>query len=983
MAKIRSLPKKTREATPMLPRQQSLTRAGYDSVQDALTRGDEDALVNQLNFLTINTTGSYEDEFLLVKATRLGHINVVRFLLNHPEINLTRGLQGANAIVTALNEYMQSSSKSKRTQLQNIVLLLLSHAIFFNPAQKRQIDLVQSGLLTDIIPVNPLMRLIHTLCEYQAVSSEYGYTSALMAEMVWQNKLAIQFKKLGDDHTAKKWYMLAINSALDAVGSESDVFAQGEEAGKIFIELLKATVGQYNPSKRILGQFDVTAEQALSAAMALGTIALQHPENNERAPLYFHVAKAILNTIGGSGNNSAKKFVTAYLPHHPIKTTDVTIARTKRLAKKIDYLVGLEAANIAGSLPARIQLEREAQTHTVDTASKLISRHLFGMETKNITLDALKDMYGLNKPVDTGQALIKFEKIAYGHENLDPMESFNAYLYSAMAQYRILIEEKSTIAIAIERAMKTYLSMLPLYSEKLTLAYQIEIFALLFDFLNAATTKYSKGRVLEVIFLYQRALTQFPLDLDKNKLNTQSRQELLGLIYKEMHQSGLFKDFAWTIVIQGLIEIVESANDKDVQNIIFQQLNDLCEKSKKHELAEQMYSEIKKALVKYYTANIASCDINEINHCIDLVQEMKADLGGSNRKFDMRKYAYLYKEQGDKLQEPNEKIKAYQAAIELGNTSSAFALIEMLPLAKMDAMIKALDSVIKNALYPENIEVILAIHACLKKRNDNFSPAKIDEMDKYIVFERNVNKAHDFIVHHDTDEKLVKLFCKENYLPAMKRLYLLHKELGHVRRSLFLAARLCAELIFNAENAKNRYDCTEEKNIEIRTDALKFMGEIANSKNEYSGLAKWYINFVTAVQLMEVRALVPVAIYKMMLGTCHDLSVDQYENVKIGMSQALNLNKEYLNKLTNSFVKDKSPLKSSILSKITALKNMPSKAPKRVIYPVVTTHTEQKVSEDNSAAALNKVTTTLFHYNGQVPNNQVSLASDTPTLTVI
>jgi hypothetical protein len=859
---------------------------------------------------------------LLIASTLL-KVEIVEKLLAHEYMDLRLSCQGGSAIQRMVSAYKQSleplhnvlpsnenrlSYTSKdREKIQAITLKLLAQDIFISRTHKKIINFESFGLTTHRVQTSDLLlQLVELMGKYQNISTDHGYTFTLSQEMKYQALISTLFSVFEDSKTSKKWYKLAIESGLEAVRSDSDFYRLGEDIESYYLILLQSIVSEFNGENTL----QISAAEAYIAAMELGACALRFPNDEKKScfKIYFYIAKTIeekfkeqakeivdehsvqINSLLIQRPVQHSKFLTAYTAFHPESASTSKISNKQRLGKKIDYLVALRQAQDKGSRAATWQLIAESK-NLIDEASVVVSKFLLGEETQDELQRAFVELYGLQGSVNYLQARDSFEQMGENLEH-DSQKAFNAYLFSAMAQFQVWLaidsNEQSTI---LKKVLQTFRKLLALYSSDLPLSYQIEVFALLCDFIKIIPKKYDKASVLDIFFIAQMKLA--------STANNKTQTDMLNYIYDELKNNGLLTHLYWSRILTGYTNSIEAAGSKKVYQQLLKQFDGLCDLPN---VNDEMKCDLKVAITQMYEAKFDDLDVKELLNFVHNLKELKAAKRNSQKSFDLRGYSYVYKRLGDLQKKTPEKILSYRAATDLGDVTSIEALIRMLPVSShMDLMISAIDNGLKKSLHPFNVSVIQKIYECFKNRSQNFSMEKIGLVDDYITAEKNVRRAHKLIENYKDEFELSRMVSESDYLPALIRLQTLHINNGNVRRSLYISARLCAEMALNADEACNRYGFKEPVIAAISDKSFMYILQSSKATSEYATLAKWYLYFITSLHKIKTAKSI-AKVNDLLLGCLNDPK--QSENIKYGLMNTLHLEE-------NEFIRMQENLKSS------------------------------------------------------------------------
>ncbi len=803
-----------------------------------ILEGDLRALANLITPANINSAIGEDDHTPLTLAAEKNKDNLVEYLMNHAALDLTQQAQGKKAVIAALNSCDRAAPLNRQA-----IMRILANKVFHEKASLYKVSILDPRLEKAVERINrpAFSNLFNYLRDFQS-HTNYRF-SGHHPEIVLTKAISTEFARLDCLPAARQWSNLQARELNDLLINKTN-YLETLPANELiyYAPVMKLVVKLYqDQSLDVLNNngFKIACAIAYLCAFKLGTLALINKVKDlSGCEEFFHDAWAMADEPDDKEefvfdiSPMDKAFLQAYTSTHNRRYHYQHIHAEKRLSKKLDYLVLLKPALELGSPEAKLEIKEQKELMAI-LLSEVIVHSAITRKEYDFEQAGLKYFYGIDCRSDVTEAALYFEKAAATHlENNRPNEALNAYLMSLIAHYQTL---RTAPAIAMKKnalqcALNNFRRMLPLYSGNFAMPYHVEIFELLFDYIG-----WTKG-VTEAI-LFTNLLHQYMVKIAAD--NVIYKDDLINHIFKKMAKSNLLTssiDFDKTIAT--LKKCISSGG---FTNIFYKKFDLLDQHPVIDKLsqAKRNYSVMKARVdvcMKSVDANLHDYEINIsiLSKALTNVKLLPALAVAAQANFDHKSAEKVYLLWGKLNTSEPEKYNGYKQAIELGNEFALDALLRMPP--RRDYQISILRG-LQTAILREDYSRIVAVHGYVSNREE-FSNPLLEVAT--LAFEAGLSKD----VYDNT-----LIAASKSYIPALLKLAAMHKELGHVRRSLYLAALLLGELILNKNHIEQAYNFGEDRLLNIINSCMLYLCQQANAAyHHYFCLAAWYIDFISAAQ---------------------------------------------------------------------------------------------------------------------------------------
>jgi hypothetical protein len=863
------------------------SRPEVTSIVQAIMKDDFRTLATLITSANINSVIDAYQNTPLIVAAKENKANSVDYLMNHVALDLKTLKQGTKAVAAALD-----SCDGKNPLNRQAIMRILASRVLHDSNGVNEIYILNPVLDLKVEKINQpaFTELFACLMDFQAMtyySQQQFHQYRRMINVT--HAIGTAFDKLNCHTAARQWFNLQAREMNKLLLAQDD-FLETLSVDQLitFAPVMKLVVKIYQDQcLDVLNNngFKIDCGIAYLCAFKLGTLtvinnvkglsgtddllhdALDMVEQPDDKEEYVFTIPAM-----------DKTFLQAYTRTHSRHYHQETISSEKRLSKKLDYLVLLQPALDRKSPEAKHEM-----TEQKDLMPKLLSEVIINnsISRKEYELEqaGLKYFYGIGCKSDYTAAARYFERAALTHHANSVNKAFNAYLLSIMVHYQAMITSLTAAAhkSSVQRALKNVRFMLPFYVAYFAMPYHVEVFELLFDFINHSKDNTDRLAFINLLQKYIIKLAGQPFEF---------KEDLTNHIFKKLTESKLLDDNDnFNKIISTLRECIRIGG---FSNIFYKKFDLLDQYPVVDKLtkAKRVYSVMKARVDVCMEAvdlrnNDYEINISILDKALANVKLLPALAVNANEEFNLKRYARVYLLWGEaNLAEP-EKYDGFKQAIELGNEFALHALLRMPP--RRDYQISILRG-LQNAIHREDHLSIEAVHQYVLNREEFTGPLR----------ELSV-LAYQADVHKGGEDGMIKAASK-GYIPALLKLTAKQKSLGHMRRTLYLSTLLLAELILNKNSIEKSYHFSEDKLLSIMNSCMLYLCEKANTGyHEYFCLAAWYIDFISAAQtfITQDNSNMKLDVNSLLMYCAK--KYDFYSDVRIAMVQCYTINDEEKN----------------------------------------------------------------------------------------
>lgn len=627
----------------------------------------------------------YTHETPLFKSIKFNQLLIFYFLLNHRGLILAPR-QGSLCVNMALSLYRIGVNRDDPEFVSNATKMVLglfkknnydpevwNNNFVFEPIQ---MDKEIEG------KSYPLVDLVDAITEYQNIA-ESNYIFKLKIQIKLRNKIAKILLEMHEHEYSDKWNYISAKSALKSIlrtRSYPTLAFSGYDAD--FVHALELAVSFYyrQSHKQI-----ITATQAFSACLIIARMNLKACADQSLVSRWLHRAHKIANSAIIEGQKESIEFVTAYVKFIADNVSEHAIAKSNGLSNKLAYFLCINQ----DSPDARTVLEGATEAKDDLVPLRLVAeytitnKHVYKDKKNQKAFTGLSALCGFRRVINYKEASDIFTENALEYAKTDKLYTFYSYLLSAISQNKLLAvtsgaDEKTKI---IQATMKTFATMLPFYSNECSLAYHVEISELLSDYARSSVLPTDKFSVFSMMIEYYIVIANFQVN-SASKLNAPQHKQLLNNLFTSICEICLvMRTRNWDFAIKALLRCINTNDNNDVLKIIFQHFDQLAENAKTRDDFGYLYTLIKNAKADAYLNKVSVLDIESLRDAVANLKLLKEkyeavpdnfiELQVVSNRSELTRYgnnhSIIYRTLGEKSTDSDEKLIAFQTAIEMGD----------------------------------------------------------------------------------------------------------------------------------------------------------------------------------------------------------------------------------------------------------------------------------------------------------------------------